>query len=202
MYHRCDRYFFINHRDERRGIGGIFFDDLDSPSQEDVFAFVKSCARSVVPCYVPIVRKHVNDPFSPEEKAWQQLRRGRYVYKMASSMVRVCVSGQSEDRFFVWLWLIHLFKCGIHTLMTHKPCVSQVSICCVSGMWSSTWSTIEEQSLDSPHQAPGLRVYSCLYLSQPGTVFSLDNTHYSTREVVVKYVHAVCTCSMYNEYVQ
>ncbi|XP_012677105.2 oxygen-dependent coproporphyrinogen-III oxidase, mitochondrial [Clupea harengus] len=75
----CDRYFFINHRDERRGIGGIFFDDLDSPSQEDVFAFVKSCARSVVPCYVPIVRKHVNDPFSPEEKAWQQLRRGRYV---------------------------------------------------------------------------------------------------------------------------
>ncbi|XP_076135093.1 oxygen-dependent coproporphyrinogen-III oxidase, mitochondrial [Alosa pseudoharengus] len=75
----CDRYFFINHRNERRGIGGIFFDDLDSPNQEEVFAFVKSCARSVVPCYLPIVRKHVNDSFSPEEKAWQQLRRGRYV---------------------------------------------------------------------------------------------------------------------------
>ncbi|KAL2090055.1 hypothetical protein ACEWY4_014743 [Coilia grayii] len=75
----CDRYFYINHRDERRGIGGIFFDDLDSPSQEEVFAFVKSCARSVVPCYLPIVRKHMNDSFSPEEKAWQQLRRGRYV---------------------------------------------------------------------------------------------------------------------------
>ncbi|XP_030640272.1 oxygen-dependent coproporphyrinogen-III oxidase, mitochondrial [Chanos chanos] len=75
----CDRYFYIRHRGETRGIGGIFFDDLDSPSQEEVFSFVKSCAKTVVPCYLPIVRKHLNDSFSPEEKDWQQVRRGRYV---------------------------------------------------------------------------------------------------------------------------
>ncbi|XP_043928289.1 oxygen-dependent coproporphyrinogen-III oxidase, mitochondrial [Protopterus annectens] len=75
----CDKYFFISHRGECRGVGGIFFDDVDSPSREDVFEFVKSCAKAVVPCYIPIVKKHVDDLFTPEEKHWQQLRRGRYV---------------------------------------------------------------------------------------------------------------------------
>lgn len=75
----CDRYFYIRHRGETRGIGGIFFDDLDSPSQEEAFSFVKSCAQTVVPCYLPIVYKHLDDPFTPEEKDWQQVRRGRYV---------------------------------------------------------------------------------------------------------------------------
>ncbi|XP_023670550.2 oxygen-dependent coproporphyrinogen-III oxidase, mitochondrial [Paramormyrops kingsleyae] len=75
----CDEYFFIRHRGESRGIGGIFFDDLDSPSQKEVFAFVKSCAETVVPCYLPIVRKHLNDTFTSQEKDWQQVRRGRYV---------------------------------------------------------------------------------------------------------------------------
>ncbi|XP_051233606.1 oxygen-dependent coproporphyrinogen-III oxidase, mitochondrial isoform X2 [Dicentrarchus labrax] len=72
----CDRYFYIRHRGETRGIGGIFFDDLDSPNQEEVFSFVKSCARTVVPCYLPIVHKHLNDSFTDEEKDWQQVRRG------------------------------------------------------------------------------------------------------------------------------
>ncbi|XP_044216944.1 oxygen-dependent coproporphyrinogen-III oxidase, mitochondrial [Thunnus albacares] len=75
----CDRYFYIRHRGETRGIGGIFFDDLDSPSQEEAFNFVKSCARTVVPCYLPIIYKHLKDPFTDEEKDWQQVRRGRYV---------------------------------------------------------------------------------------------------------------------------
>uniref|UniRef100_A0A8B9HZ91 coproporphyrinogen oxidase n=1 Tax=Astyanax mexicanus TaxID=7994 RepID=A0A8B9HZ91_ASTMX len=75
----CDRYFYIRHRGETRGIGGIFFDDLDSPSQEEVFKFVKSCAKTVVPCYLPIVHKHLKDSFTQEEKDWQQVRRGRYV---------------------------------------------------------------------------------------------------------------------------
>ncbi|KAM9849050.1 oxygen-dependent coproporphyrinogen-III oxidase, mitochondrial [Aulostomus maculatus] len=75
----CDRYFYVRHRGETRGIGGIFFDDLDAPSQEEVFSFIKSCARTVVPCYLPIVHKHLNDPFTEEEKNWQQVRRGRYV---------------------------------------------------------------------------------------------------------------------------
>ncbi|XP_074048413.1 oxygen-dependent coproporphyrinogen-III oxidase, mitochondrial [Macrotis lagotis] len=75
----CDDYFVIKHRGERRGIGGIFFDDLDSPSKEDVFHFVQSCAHAVVPSYIPLVKKHCNDPFTSQEKQWQQLRRGRYV---------------------------------------------------------------------------------------------------------------------------
>ncbi|XP_053178567.1 oxygen-dependent coproporphyrinogen-III oxidase, mitochondrial [Scomber japonicus] len=75
----CDRYFYIPHRGETRGIGGIFFDDLDGPSQEEAFSFVKSCARTVVPCYIPIVNKHLKDTFTAEEKDWQQVRRGRYV---------------------------------------------------------------------------------------------------------------------------
>lgn len=75
----CDDYFFIAHRGERRGIGGIFFDDLDSPSKEDVFRFVQSCTQAIIPSYVPLVKKHCNDSFTPQEKLWQQLRRGRYV---------------------------------------------------------------------------------------------------------------------------
>ncbi|KAM4888779.1 oxygen-dependent coproporphyrinogen-III oxidase, mitochondrial [Thomomys bottae] len=75
----CDDYFFIAHRGERRGIGGIFFDDLDSPSKEDAFRFVQSCAQAVVPSYIPLVKKHCDDSFTPQEKLWQQLRRGRYV---------------------------------------------------------------------------------------------------------------------------
>ncbi|XP_045357702.1 oxygen-dependent coproporphyrinogen-III oxidase, mitochondrial [Leopardus geoffroyi] len=75
----CDDYFFIVHRGERRGIGGIFFDDLDSPSKEEVFRFVQSCAQAVVPSYIPLVKKHCDDSFTPQEKLWQQLRRGRYV---------------------------------------------------------------------------------------------------------------------------
>uniref|UniRef100_A0A4W3JBR4 Oxygen-dependent coproporphyrinogen-III oxidase, mitochondrial n=1 Tax=Callorhinchus milii TaxID=7868 RepID=A0A4W3JBR4_CALMI len=75
----CDDYFVIKHRGERRGVGGIFFDDLDSSPREELLSFVRSCAKAVVPCYIPIVKKHLQDPFTPEEKEWQQLRRGRYV---------------------------------------------------------------------------------------------------------------------------
>ena len=64
---------------ERRGVGGIFFDDIQQPSQEEAFQFVKSCAQSVIPSYIPIVKKHMNDTFTPEQKRWQQLRRGRLV---------------------------------------------------------------------------------------------------------------------------
>jgi coproporphyrinogen III oxidase len=74
----ADDYFLIEHRGERRGMGGIFFDDLNDRDPEEIFEFCKDAVNHVVPAYGPIVEKHKNDPFTNEEKRWQQLRRGRY----------------------------------------------------------------------------------------------------------------------------
>ncbi|CAB3254236.1 unnamed protein product [Arctia plantaginis] len=75
----CDDYFHIPHRGECRGIGGIFFDDLDSPDQKSAFDFVTSCAEAVIPSYIPIVQKHKDAAYGYYERQWQLLRRGRYV---------------------------------------------------------------------------------------------------------------------------
>lgn len=75
----CDKYFYITHRGECRGVGGIFFDDLDEPGQEDAFQFVTTAAESVIPSYLPILRQHKNDEYGHLEREWQLLRRGRYV---------------------------------------------------------------------------------------------------------------------------
>ncbi|XP_072384256.1 oxygen-dependent coproporphyrinogen-III oxidase [Diabrotica undecimpunctata] len=75
----CDDYFNIPHRGERRGIGGIFFDDLDTPNQEKCFQFVKSCANAVIPSYIPLVQRHKQTKYTNVEREWQLLRRGRYV---------------------------------------------------------------------------------------------------------------------------
>ena len=75
----CDDYFHIIHRGERRGLGGIFFDDLNSASKEDCFKFVTECAHSFLPSYLPLLEKRKDMLFTDEQKEWQQLRRGRYV---------------------------------------------------------------------------------------------------------------------------
>merc|ERR1712048_936245 len=75
----ADRYFFIKHRGETRGLGGIFFDDQNDRDPEKIFAFSKDCLDNVVPAYVPLVAKHKDDTFTEKEKDWQQMRRGRYV---------------------------------------------------------------------------------------------------------------------------
>merc|ERR1712048_807674 len=75
----ADRYFFIKHRGETRGLGGIFFDDQNDRDPEKIFAFSKECLDNVVPAYVPLVAKHKDDTFTEKEKNWQQMRRGRYV---------------------------------------------------------------------------------------------------------------------------
>ncbi|XP_034829140.1 oxygen-dependent coproporphyrinogen-III oxidase isoform X2 [Maniola hyperantus] len=75
----CDDYFHITHRGERRGVGGIFFDDVDYPDQQRAFEFVTSCAEAVIPSYLPIVQKHKDDAYGYHERQWQLLRRGRYV---------------------------------------------------------------------------------------------------------------------------
>jgi coproporphyrinogen III oxidase len=75
----CDDYFNINYRsNERRGIGGIFFDDFNQPNQESCFSFVKSCANTVIPSYLPLVKTNYQRPYTTEEREWQLLRRGRY----------------------------------------------------------------------------------------------------------------------------
>ena len=75
----CDDYFVIKHRGETRGLGGIFFDDLNDKDPDTIFEFSRECMNSVVESYVPIVEKHMNDAFTAENKEWQQIRRGRYV---------------------------------------------------------------------------------------------------------------------------
>ncbi|KAK9471819.1 coproporphyrinogen III oxidase [Dipodascopsis tothii] len=75
----CDKYFYIKHRNESRGIGGIFFDDLDDKDPELIFAFVRECLSSFLPTYVPIIERRKDLPFSEKQKEWQQVRRGRYV---------------------------------------------------------------------------------------------------------------------------
>eukprot|EP00250_Pteridium_aquilinum_P024956 c29895_g1_i1 orf=672-1865(-) len=75
----CDDYFLIKHRGERRGIGGIFFDDMNDRDPDEIFNFATECANAVIPAYIPLINKRKDTPFTPDNKAWQQLRRGRYV---------------------------------------------------------------------------------------------------------------------------
>jgi len=79
MKKAADDYFLIPHRGERRGLGGIFYDDLNDREPEKLFKFAKDAVNHVVPAYGPIIEKHKNDDFTEEQKQWQQLRRGRYV---------------------------------------------------------------------------------------------------------------------------
>lgn len=75
---QCDEYFFIKHRNEMRGIGGIFFDYLkDDP--EKVFLFIQDITNSFIPIYNRLLVKHHNKEYSPLEKEFQMIRRGRYV---------------------------------------------------------------------------------------------------------------------------
>ncbi len=75
----CDEYFYLRHRDEARGIGGLFFDDLNEPDFEQAFAFMRSIGDHYLPAYTPIVERHRNDTYGEREKQFQLYRRGRYV---------------------------------------------------------------------------------------------------------------------------
>jgi coproporphyrinogen III oxidase len=78
----CDDYFFLPHRGETRGVGGVFFDYLGSKSEhpiEGVFDFVREVGRSFVPAYLPIVQRRAGLPSGERERTWQLRRRGRYV---------------------------------------------------------------------------------------------------------------------------
>lgn len=75
----CDDYFFIKHRNEPRGIGGIFFDDLNSWDFATCFAFMQSVGNHFEAAYRPIVAKRKNTPYGKRERDFQCYRRGRYV---------------------------------------------------------------------------------------------------------------------------
>jgi coproporphyrinogen III oxidase len=89
----CDRYFYLKHRDETRGVGGIFYDYVDehgygetertahaSPRRWDgLYAFMRDVGRAFVDAYFPLVARHALDPYGDRERSFQLLRRGRYV---------------------------------------------------------------------------------------------------------------------------
>jgi coproporphyrinogen III oxidase len=75
----CDDYFFLKHRNEPRGIGGLFFDDLNEWGFERSFAFMQSVGDHYVPAYLPIVQSRRGQSFGEREREFQLYRRGRYV---------------------------------------------------------------------------------------------------------------------------
>ncbi len=75
----CDDYFYLKHRQEARGIGGLFFDDLNQPDFDTTFEFMRSVGDHYLPAYLPIVEKRRNTEFAEKEKKFQLYRRGRYV---------------------------------------------------------------------------------------------------------------------------
>ncbi|MGB3344707.1 MAG: oxygen-dependent coproporphyrinogen oxidase [Aequorivita sp.] len=89
---RCDEYFWNSHRNEARGVGGLFFDYLkktdvsseasakgEEMSMQDWYNFVTEIGDSFLDCYLPIVQKRMDTPYNEENRNWQEIRRGRYV---------------------------------------------------------------------------------------------------------------------------
>ena len=75
----CDEYFFLKHRDEPRGIGGLFYDDLNEGGFGRCFDFMKSVGDHYIPAYAPIIERRRDTPYAERERDFQLYRRGRYV---------------------------------------------------------------------------------------------------------------------------
>lgn len=75
----CDDYFYIKHRDEQRGIGGLFFDDLNQWPFDQCFEFIQDVGKSFLKAYLPIVDRRRGTQYSDKERKFQLYRRGRYV---------------------------------------------------------------------------------------------------------------------------
>ncbi len=75
----CDEYFYLRHRDEPRGVGGLFFDDYRDGGFDVAFALMRSVGDHYLPAYLPIVERRKDTPFSDRERRFQLYRRGRYV---------------------------------------------------------------------------------------------------------------------------
>lgn len=75
----CDDYFFIRHRNEARGVGGVFFDDFNERSFAHAFAVARAVGDAFLPAYLPLVEKRRQTPYGDRQREWQKHRRGRYV---------------------------------------------------------------------------------------------------------------------------
>jgi coproporphyrinogen III oxidase len=75
----CDEYFFLKHREETRGVGGLFFDDLNEPGFDRSFELTRTLGDSFLSAYLPIVAARKDVPFGEREREFQLYRRGRYV---------------------------------------------------------------------------------------------------------------------------
>ena len=75
----CDEYFYLKHRDEQRGVGGIFFDDFSELGFDESLAMMQSVGDSFLGAYLPIVQRRMGEPYGERERAFQLYRRGRYV---------------------------------------------------------------------------------------------------------------------------
>ncbi|SIO21953.1 oxygen-dependent coproporphyrinogen oxidase [Salinivibrio sp. ES.052] len=75
----CDRYFYLPHRDETRGVGGLFFDDLNQWPFEQCFAYTQAVGKGFIDAYLPIVQRRKATPYGERERDFQLYRRGRYV---------------------------------------------------------------------------------------------------------------------------
>ncbi|RUO47977.1 oxygen-dependent coproporphyrinogen oxidase [Pseudidiomarina donghaiensis] len=75
----CDEYFWLKHRDETRGVGGLFFDDLNQRGFEESFAIMRAVGDAYVEAYLPIIARRKDTPYGERERDFQLYRRGRYV---------------------------------------------------------------------------------------------------------------------------
>ncbi|MBK7352232.1 MAG: oxygen-dependent coproporphyrinogen oxidase [Nitrosomonas sp.] len=75
----CDEYFFLKHRKEPRGIGGVFFDDFNQPDFSTCFKLTQRVGDHFLPAYAPILERRLNVPYGEQERDFQAYRRGRYV---------------------------------------------------------------------------------------------------------------------------
>jgi len=75
----CDDYFFLKHRNEPRGVGGLFFDDWREGGFDASFALMRSVGDHLLPAYLPIAQRRKDMPYGQRERDWQLYRRGRYV---------------------------------------------------------------------------------------------------------------------------